>query len=109
MSLTREQGYFLQKASRALSRNRFILYSGDAAYRLMRGRKNKAVSLNADPNKDPHIFSENLPCWTGTVVGIDIKVDTGVQFADLLDQIRKAYFIDVKARQDYARKIRFSR
>src|SRR5258707_1016961 len=52
----------------------------------------------------PHSFVAT-PRWPGTVVGIDLNIEQGIEFAELLEQIRKAYFIDVKRKKDYSRKI----
>lgn len=100
-------GLFFTKSIATLSRNRFFLYSDNSMFRLMMTRKRHEPILRADPIRDPHSFvdAEN---WTGTVVGIDLNIEQGVEFAALLNLIRQAYFIDVKAKKDYANKIRFS-
>jgi hypothetical protein len=41
-------------------------------------------------------------------VGIDLSIEQGFEFAALLEAIREAYFIDVKQKKNYAKKIRFS-
>jgi hypothetical protein len=40
-------------------------------------------------------------------VGIDINMEQGIEFAELLDQIRRAYYLDVKRKKDFSHKIRF--
>jgi hypothetical protein len=99
---------FFTKSIAALSRNRFFLYSGDSMFRLMKTRQRYEPELHGDPIRDPHSFVQ-APHWQGTVVGIDLNIEQGIEFAELLNQINKARSIDVKARRDYARKIRFSR
>ncbi|SRR6266436_8054461 len=101
-------GLFFTKSIATLSRNRFFLYSGDSMFRLMKTRKRYEPVLHGDPARDPHAFVD-APKWPGTVVGIDLNIEQGVEFAELLNQINKAYSIDVKSRRDYARKIRFSK
>jgi len=101
-------GLFFTKSIAAFSKNMFLLYSGDAACRLLIGDGGEAA-LNPDPKKDKHKFPTGLPNWTGTLIGIDINVQQGAAFADLLDQIRGAYRLDVKNRRDYTQKIRFSK
>ncbi|WKW50615.1 hypothetical protein [Rhodomicrobium lacus] len=101
-------GLFFTKSIATLSRNRFCLYSGDCMFRLMKTRQRYAPELQSDPNLDPHQFREDVPDWPGTVVGIDLNIEQGIEFAELLDQIRKAYFIDVKKKKDYSNKIRFT-
>jgi anti-sigma regulatory factor (Ser/Thr protein kinase) len=100
-------GLFFTKSISVLSRNRFLLYSADTMFRLMQTRKRHEPALHANPAADPHTFV-NAPVWAGTVVGIDLSIERGIEFSALLDQIRAAYFIDVKKRKDYASRIRFS-
>jgi anti-sigma regulatory factor (Ser/Thr protein kinase) len=101
-------GLFFVKSIAALSRNFFMVYSDDCMFKLLRGNQNDAVSLQADPLKDNHVFDPALPRWRGTVVGIDISIKPGQQFAELLGAIRKAYAGDVKRqRKEYYKRIKF--
>jgi anti-sigma regulatory factor (Ser/Thr protein kinase) len=100
-------GLFFTKSIATLSRNRFFLYSGDNMFRLMKTRQRYEPELNADPKKDPHSFV-TAPDWQGTIVGIDLNIEQGIEFAELLEAIRGAYAIDVKRKKDYAKRIRFS-
>jgi len=100
-------GLFFTKSIATLSRNRFFLYSGDSMFRLMQTRQRYAPQLQTDPRRDPHSFVK-APNWCGTVVGIDLNIEQGVEFSELLEQIRKAYFIDVKHKKDFSKKIRFA-
>ena len=101
-------GLFFTKSIAALSKNLFVLYSGDAMFKLLRGSEKEPPSLHADPKLDNHRFVEGLPAWPGTVVGIDINIDQGGDFPQLLDSIRKAYSLDVKRRRKaYYKAIKF--
>jgi len=100
-------GLFFTKSIATLSRNRFVLYSGDSMFRLMKTRMRYQPILYADPARDPHSFVD-AGNWSGTVVGIDLNIEQGVEFSELLNEIRKAYFIDVKAKKDYSARIRFA-
>lgn len=100
-------GLFFTKSIATLSRNYFIIYSGNSAFRLMKTPKKSQPLLRADPNLDYHVMSRIFPYWTGTAVGLDLSITQGTEFAELLDQIRTAYFLDVKQRKDYTRKLRF--
>ena len=100
-------GLFFTKSIASLSKNNFVLYSGDAAYRLNRGKTKRLSQLHTDPLDDAHTFPGNLPYWQGTAVGIDINVTQGVAFSELLNQIRKAYYLDVKRKKDFIQKIKF--
>lgn len=75
-------------------------------FRLMKTRKRYDPELHTNPIDDPHAFVR-APNWKGTVVGIDLNIEQGIEFAALLNQIRGAYSIDVKRKKDYANKIRF--
>jgi anti-sigma regulatory factor (Ser/Thr protein kinase) len=99
-------GLFFTKSIATLSRNYFFLYSGDSMFRLMKTRKRYSPELHANPMDDPHKFVD-APNWQGTVVGIDLNIEQGVEFAELLNQIRGAYSIDVRRKKNYANKIRF--
>ena len=92
-------GLFFTKSIATLSRNRFFLYSGDSMFRLMKTRKRREPTLHADPSRDPYSFV-NAGEWPGTVIGIDLNIEQGIAFADLLNQIRQAYFIDIKPKRD---------
>lgn len=100
-------GLFFTKSIATLSRNRFFLYSGDTMFRLMKTRKRHEPVLHPDPINDPHEF-EQAPYWPGTVVGIDMNIEQGIEFVELLDQIRQAYFLDLKKKRDYSKRIRFA-
>lgn len=100
-------GLFFTKSIATLSRNYFFIHSGNSMFRLMRTRKRNTPILHADPTQDPHKFVAT-PSWDGTVVGIDFNIDQGIEFSALLEEIRKAYFIDVKIKKDHAKRIRFT-
>lgn len=100
-------GLFFTKSIAALSRNLFVVYSGESLFKLLRNPVNQLPLLQADPAGDRHRF-QPVPSWPGTVIGIDITVREDIEFADLLNEIRKAYSIDVKKRKKaFYRKIRF--
>jgi hypothetical protein len=101
-------GLFFTKNIASFSRNLFVLCSGDAAYRLLRGSENRVVKLYADPLRDHHLFPTGLPSWNGTVVGIDINVSPEVEFSELLNQVRKVYYLDVKRKKDFGPRIKFT-
>lgn len=101
-------GLFFTKGIAALSHNYFLLYSGDAAFELLKVREGELLTLNADPRLDRHRYLTGVPSWPGTVVGIDINVEEGQNFADLLDRIRTAYSVDLKTRKKvYYKRARF--
>ncbi len=85
-------GLFFIKSIAKTSRDFFLLYSGNAMYKLLKaGGAAKRILLHSDPFRDRHTISEGMPYWQGTVVGIDIALDSRQEFSSLLDHIRGIY------------------
>src|SRR5207244_3668393 len=102
-------GLFFVKSIAAQSRNFFVIYSEDSMFKLLKGSKKKPVTLHADPTRDNHRFTDGLPSWHGTVVGIDISIARGQLFTALLGAIRQAYFGEAKRkRKEYYRRVQFA-
>lgn len=101
-------GLFFIKSIAANNRDFFMLYSGDALYKLLRVPTGKTVRLRADPSRDRHSEKTNLPYWQGTVVGIDLSLDMTESFTALLNDIRQTYSQAVRERRKTRyRKVRF--
>lgn len=84
-------GLFFIKSLAKISRDFFMIYSGNGMYKLLKNPKSKEIKLFADPLKD-HFSSEgSLPFWKGTAVAIDLCLNNAINFNDLLDLIRKVY------------------
>jgi hypothetical protein len=96
-------GLFFIKTISKVNKNFFMIYSGNALYKLLKNEVSH--KLYADPSKDRHSELENLPYWQGTVVGVDISLNDTKKFSDLLDLIRGAYAKAIKTRK----KIRFKK
>lgn len=93
-------GLFFIKSIAKVNRDFFVIYSGDSMYKLLKTKPGaKNIRLYADPFKDNHSKDENIPFWNGTVVGIDISLDTTKEFTMLLDLIRETYIQSVKERK----------
>ncbi len=91
-------GLFLIKSIATVNRNFFMVYSGEAIYKLLKKRKTQStlktqpnIRLHVDPFKDNHSKEINLPYWKGTVVGIDISLDNTRELNVLLDFVWKTY------------------
>jgi hypothetical protein len=56
-------GLFFTKSIAALSRNFFVLYSGDSMFKLQRGSAAAIPQLNPDPVNDNHKLTTGLPYW----------------------------------------------
>ncbi len=82
-------GLFFIKSIAKSARDFFILYSGNAMYKLLKSGTNPRLYI--DPLKDRHSKNENLPYWKGTIVGIDISLGKKQEFSQLLDFVRNAY------------------
>lgn len=95
-------GLFFVKSIAKINRNFFVVYSGNAMYKL-KSSKRKEPILYADPERDEHSFSENLPYWKGTIVGVDISLSTKKSFEELLELIREIYHLDIKDRKKLKR------
>jgi len=89
-------GLFFIKAIAKVNRDFFMIYSGDAIFKLLKSGPDK---LFADPFRDRHSASVNLPIWNGTVVGVDISLNETKAFSELLDLIRNVYSKTVKERR----------
>lgn len=93
-------GLFFIKSIAKVNRDFFMIYSGDSMYKLLKSSPGKkSIKLYADPLKDRHSTTEELPLWDGTVVGIDITLDTTHEFSSLLDQIRNTYITTIQERR----------
>jgi anti-sigma regulatory factor (Ser/Thr protein kinase) len=91
-------GLFFIKSIATVNKDFFVIYSGNAMYKLLK-RKGKRITLHADPFDDRHTKRENLPFWQGTVVGIDLSLDTTQEFSLLLKLINKTYNEAIRERK----------
>ncbi len=92
-------GLFFIKSIAKTNRDFFVIYSGDAMYKLLKSPKDKPIRLYADPFLDKHSHNENLPFWQGTVVGIDLSLKDREEFNSLLDLIWETVIKSVKERK----------
>jgi len=92
-------GLFFIKSIAKVNREHFVIYSGEAMYKLLKTESRKQVRLFADPLKDKHSSNEGLPYWQGTVVGVDINLSQSREFSVLLDQIRKIWAESIEERK----------
>lgn len=90
-------GLFFIKSIAGINRDFFVIYSGDALYKLLKSPAARP-RLHADPFDDRHSRAEGLPRWSGTVVGADITLDQTAGFSALLDAIRVTYRDAVRER-----------
>jgi anti-sigma regulatory factor (Ser/Thr protein kinase) len=102
-------GLFFIKSLATVNRDFFMVYSGNSMYKLLRSNPGKkGIKLSADPMGDRHSSGEDFPLWQGTVIGIDLSLDTTSEFTTMLDMIRKTYINTIKERKkDRYRRPRF--
>lgn len=94
-------GLFFTKSIASVNRGFFVMYSGNAMYKLLkRPKTNQRIILRADPFEDRNSIEEMLPYWHGTVVGVDIVLDSTNAFSSLLDHIRDTYTKAIRERKE---------
>ena len=91
-------GLFFIKSIAKVNRNFFVVYSGDAMYKLLKSQ-DKKIRLYGDPFEDNHSKKDNLPHWKGTLIGIDINLDDTKEFSILLDLISETYTKSIRERK----------
>jgi len=93
-------GLFFIKSIAKVSRDFFMIYSGNAMYKLLKSKPSTGhIQLHADPSKDRHSEEGDFPFWKGTLVGIDMSLDATKEFSILLDLIREIYIKTIKERK----------
>jgi anti-sigma regulatory factor (Ser/Thr protein kinase) len=92
-------GLFFIKSIAYINKSPFLIYSGDAFYKLLQRKYKKNLVLYADPTKDRHTFEEELPSFKGTLVAVDISLEKTTEFTSLLKLINKTYQQAVKERR----------
>lgn len=97
--------YFIRSIAKAAG-TQFAIYSGSACYKLSQRRKSETTVFYGDPMQDRHNLYRQLPYWQGTVIAVEIGLETTEAFDDVLEQIRKTFY-ENKVRQKRKRAIRF--
>lgn len=92
-------GLFFIKSIASVNKNFFVIYSGNAMYKLLKPDSTKKIRLYGDPFSDNHSVADNFSYWQGTVVGVDINLDSKEEFSQLLESISNIYTQSVKERK----------
>ena len=93
-------GLFFIKSIAKTTRSNFAIYSGNSAYILKKTRPDqKKPILKADPFKDSYILKTDLARFDGTLVAVDISLDTTVEFRQMLDMISDVYDSAIQERR----------
>lgn len=91
-------GLFFIKSIAYINSDFFVIYSGKALYKLLK-RRGKKLQLHADPFQDRHSKKYDLPNWEGTVVGIDLSLDSTQEFSLLLKLLNETLKQAIKERK----------
>lgn len=101
-------GLFFTKCIAQSTKNYFIIYSGDAYFKLRATPRGSTIHFNPNPIDDYKTVKENLPYFPGTLIGIDIYIEDTEAFNNLMAQIGTAYRLGIKKqKKDYYKKIKF--
>lgn len=94
-------GLFFIKSIAKITRNYFVIYSGNGSYTLLKHKKRLKTSprLYADPSRDPHSETSNAPSFGGTLVAVDISLDETPEFNELLSAIGDVYDKAIRERK----------
>lgn len=94
-------GLFFIKSIAKITRNYFVIYSGNGSYTLLKHKKRLKTSprLYADPSRDPHSETSNAPGFGGTLVAVDISLDETPEFNELLSAIGDVYDKAIRERK----------
>jgi anti-sigma regulatory factor (Ser/Thr protein kinase) len=101
-------GLFFTKAIAQTARNHFLIYSGDAYFKLRLTKPGSPIRFHANPLEDNCSIRDGLPFFKGTLIGIDIYIQDTKAFNNLIESIGSAYQLSVKqSRKDYYKRIKF--
>lgn len=94
-------GLFFIKSIAKMTRNYFVIYSGNAEYTLLKHKKRiKGMPrLYADPTRDPHNKTSDAPSFQGTLVAVDLSLDETPEFNDLLVRIGDVFDKAIRERK----------
>lgn len=104
-------GLYIVKSICKITRNYFLVYSGDSAYKLHKYDKRVKFGprLNESPFADKHTSYDDLPSFGGTLIGLDITLTDTLQFNEILERIKVSYSQAIRDRkQRKYKKVRFT-
>ncbi len=94
-------GLYIVKSIVKMTRNYFVVYSGDSAYKMHKYDKRVKYGprLNEDPFMDKHTAYDNLPSFGGTLIGLDMNLGNTEEFSKTLEKIKVSYSQAIRARK----------
>ena len=85
-----------------------VVISGDSQFKLLTAPLAKTHIIQADVARDRVTWSKPDCSWAGTAVGIDLTLESGGTFANLLKLIARVYDVDVRDQKKDIYRARFS-
>ena len=95
-------GLFIVKNLSKMTRNYFVLYTGDAAYKLLKYDKRVKgfPRVKSDPFEDKHSAYSGLPFFHGTLIGVDIALDDTETFNSIMEIIKVGYSKSIREQKE---------
>lgn len=101
-------GLFITKNIAKSTRSHFLIYSGNSYYKLLLTKKGNRIEYYSDPLKDRARIEEKVPLLHGTVIGIDLNIDSTKDFDVLMSMIGEVYRGSIaETKKDYFKRIKF--
>lgn len=94
-------GLYIVKSIVKITRNYFVIYSGDSAYKMHKYDKRVKIGprLYENPFSDKHAVYDNLPNFGGTLIGLDITLTDTDRFGEILERIKVSYSEAIRNRK----------
>lgn len=92
-------GLFFIKSITKISRGYFVIFSGNSTYTLLKSRLDVKNKLSANPFADNHAFSEAVSRFDGTLVAVDLNLNSTPELQEILSKIGEVYDSAIKARK----------
>ena len=94
-------GLYIVKSIVKTTRNYFLVYSGDAAYKLHKYDKRVKYGprLNENPFADKCAVYDGLPNFGGTLIGLDLTLTDTETFSEILEKIKVSYSKAIRERK----------
>ncbi|MEI7749816.1 MAG: hypothetical protein WCJ25_02330 [Candidatus Moraniibacteriota bacterium] len=93
-------GLFFIKSIAYVARNYFMMYSGSGIYKLLlHDKRIENPRLHSNPDDDRHSERNDAPYFQGTLVAIDLSLESKSEFTSLLALIREVYGKAIRERK----------
>lgn len=93
-------GLFFIKSIAQVARNYFLVYSGSGIYKLLlHDKRIENPRLHSNPDDDRHSERNDAPYFQGTLVAIDLTLESKSEFTKLLAAVREVYGKAIRERK----------